>query len=80
MNKQYIVNLKKEERKDFLDYIKQFKLKRKTSKKELINSNFPIVIDFNENQYYLLESITCCACAAQINRIITKEQFIETIE
>ena len=79
MNNQYIVNVKTEEREEFISYLKKLNLKGKYKNKEIINSKFPIVIDFNEKIYYLLESITCCAMASQSGKMISKDEFINSI-
>ncbi len=38
-------------------------------------NKYPLVIDFDEKIIYTLESITCCACAAQNKRIISINHF-----
>ena len=79
MKTQYIVNVvSKEERKNFYEYIvNTYKLNMyyPFSKRRFINSNFPFVIDFKEKSFWVCESITCCACAAQTNNIFTINQF-----
>ena len=42
-------------------------------------SPFPLVIDLKKKIIYILESITCCAIAAQNNIIISEENFKEII-
>ena len=38
-------------------------------------NKYPFVIDLNTKEFYILESITCCACAAQQDRIISIKEF-----
>ena len=55
---------------DFIKYILD-----KYPLQNRINSHYPIVLDFDKKELYLLESITCCACAAQNNQIISINHF-----
>ena len=82
MNKQYIVQINGlKERKDFYNYIKKnYKLKIHNSKYHMIISKFPFVVDFIEKDFWVCESITCCACAQQANKILSKEKFLEIVE
>jgi len=43
----------------------------------MINSKFPFVVDFKRKDFWVCESITCCACAAQNGLIISFEEFIK---
>ena len=76
---QFIVNAAgKEKRKVFYEYIgNTYKLDKYYPffKRRFINSNFPFVIDFKEKSFWICDSITCCACAAQTNNIFTIDQF-----
>lgn len=47
------------------------------TERKIINSSFPFVIDFIDNAFWICESITCCACAAQSGKILTIEKFKE---
>ena len=38
-------------------------------------NNFPFVVDFKRNQFWVCASITCCACAAHDHKIISIEEF-----
>ena len=77
MNKQYIVQESNiNNRKEFYNYIiNKYKLKTYTNKEYMINNKYPFVIDLNTKEFYILESITCCACAAQQDRIISIKEF-----
>ena len=44
-------------------------------KEEFIESNFPFVVDFKEKSFWIVDSITCCACAAQAKVIISIDEF-----
>ncbi|MEE3343528.1 MAG: hypothetical protein VZS44_05515 [Bacilli bacterium] len=65
----------------FYEYIhNRFKLKDGYYDKEyMCHSNYPFVIDLKKKVLYILESITCCACAAQNNQIISINKFKELI-
>lgn len=77
MNKQYMVQVVgKEERLDFYNFIlNNFKIKRVESKKSMINSTFPFVVDFENNIFWVCNSITCCSLAQQNNKILSKNEF-----
>ena len=81
MKKQYIIQeLDKEKRRQFYEYItNNFDFVVKSDKDHIVNSSFPFVIDFKEKNFWVCESITCCACAAQKKRIITIKDFKERI-
>ncbi len=67
-------------RKEFFDYIvNNYNLVLHLSREEMISSNFPFVVDFDNNSFWVCESITCCACAAQRKRIITIDKFKERV-
>ena len=76
---QFIVKVAgKQERKAFYEYIvNTYKLDKYYPffKRRFIKSNFPFVIDFKEKSFWICDSITCCACAAQTNNIFTIDQF-----
>ena len=66
----------KEKREEFYNYIMStYQLKVHDSKKEMINSKFPFVVDFKKKDFWICTSITCCAMATQNNKIITIEEF-----
>ena len=46
-------------------------------KNKFVNNKFPFVIDFKEKSFWVCESITCCACAAQAKVMFTIEEFKE---
>ncbi len=43
-------------------------------------SVFPFVVDFDDESFWVCESITCCAAEAQNNRIITIKEFFKCID
>ena len=59
--------------------INKYKLKNKYEIKTMYLSPYPFVIDLKKKIIYILESITCCAIAAQNNIIISEENFKEII-
>lgn len=68
----------KQKRKEFYEYImKTYKLKKHYPffKRKFINNVFPFVVDFKENSFWVCESITCCACAAQQHVMISIDEF-----
>lgn len=81
MKKQYIVQESdKEKRKEFYEYIvNNYDLLIRFDKNHMINSSFPFVVDFKEKDFWVCESITCCACAAQKKKILTIKEFKERI-
>ena len=46
-------------------------------KAKFVNNKFPFVIDFKEKSFWICESITCCACAAQAKVMFTIDEFKE---
>ena len=42
-----------------------------------IKSEYPFVVDFKENKFWICESITCLACASQRRKIITIDDFMK---
>ena len=76
---QYIVSIAgKKNRYDFINYIKtNYKLKFRFTEDYMAESHFPFIVDFNKKDFWVCESITCCACAAQNGMIISFEQFKE---
>ncbi len=82
MKEQFIVQEpNKKKREEFINYInQQFKLKNHYSKEEMIDSNYPFVIDFQKKDFWICESITCCACAAQAHKIISIKEFISLFD
>ena len=79
--KQYFVQSKDKPKREVLfNYITKYtKMKTKESKKDMMNSNFPFVVDYKTNHFWICNSITCCACAAQRNQIITVEEFMSMV-
>ncbi len=77
---QYIVmESNTSDREEFYEYIhSKYILDDLAFDKEyMIKSHFPFVIDFTKKYFTVLESITCCACAAQNKKIISIEEFKE---
>lgn len=74
---QYIVQCHGTERVYFLNYLlnNNFILANNINYSEIIESKFPFVIE-DDNTFWICESITCCACAAQAKRIINVRTFI----
>lgn len=81
MKKQYIVQeSNKEKREEFYEYIiNNYDLFVESSKDYMIESNFPFVVDFKENNFWICNSVTCCACAAQKGKIIDVKKFKERV-
>ena len=79
MKNQYIVSEpNKKKREEFFDYINNeynLDICYPYTKEEFIKSNFPFVIDFKEKNFWICDSITCCACAAQAKQIIGIKEF-----
>ena len=76
---QFIVNTAGDKnRKAFYEYIvNTYKLNicYPFIEEKFVKSNFPFVIDFKEKSFWICDSITCCACAAQAKAIYTVEEF-----
>ncbi len=74
MKGQYVVQEGNAKKKiSFYNYIlKKYKLSNHVDN---ILSKYPLVIDFEERIIYSLESITCCALAAQNKQIISINDF-----
>ncbi len=79
MRTQYIISISsKLEREEFYDYIVNnynLIIEYPYKRIEFINSSFPFVVDFKENNFWIVNSITCCACAASKGLIINQEEF-----
>lgn len=73
---QYIVQPQKEERNNFYLYLIEngYTPVDNYPQDYYINNRFPFVIEDN-NTFWICESITCCACAAQRKRIISVDSF-----
>ena len=75
---QYIITEgDKNKRRDFFDYIMNkydYKIIHH-DKEHMINSKFPFVVDHKDKVFWVCESITCCAAAAQNGVIITIGEF-----
>ncbi len=52
-------------------------LKVRMDRDKMVNNKFPFVIDFKDKSFWVCESVTCCACAAQKKKILTIERFNE---
>ena len=73
---QYIVTVSKKRRKLFINsMISSYKLKPKDDMEYMLNSKFPFVIDFNLKIIWVLDSITCLACASMNHQIISEKEF-----
>lgn len=46
----------------------------------MIKSIFPFIVDLSTNEFWVCESITCCACASQNKQIISDDEFYELIK
>ena len=79
MRKQYIVQeSNKNKREKFYDYLKKIyglNTDYPYTKKYFIESKFPFVIDFKNNNFWICNSITCCALASSNKLIISIEEF-----
>lgn len=76
MKKQYIVSVNgKKNRLDFYEYIITNYDIKDLIDEELLDGNFPFVVDFKENIFWICNSVTCCACAAQNKQIINVKEF-----
>ena len=67
-------------REDFYNYIinsYELNIWYPYEKAKFVNNKFPFVIDFKEKSFWICESITCCACAAQAKVMFTIDQFKE---
>ena len=80
---QYIVSEHdKKKREELYDYIcnnYHLEVCYPFSKDAFINSKYPFVIDFKEHILWICESITCLACAAQNDLIISTSEFRKMI-
>ena len=84
MRTQFIVQeFDKIEREKFYNYInKTFNLDiyYPFTKEYFIKSNFPFVIDFKEKKFWIVDSITCCACASEANVIYSINEFKKRVK
>ena len=81
MKKQYFVSVNgKKKRESFYDFIITKYDIKDLVEDELIDGPFPFVVDFDENIFYICNSITCCACAAQSKKIISEKEFKKRLE
>ena len=60
---------------DLLKEIYGFNSDYPYNKKIFIESKFPFVIDFKNNNFWICNSITCCALASSNKLIISIEEF-----
>ena len=83
MRKQFIVKeSNKKNREEFYDYITcKYKLdvEYPYTKDEFIESSFPFVVDFEENNFWICDSVTCCACAASQHVMFSIDDFKKMI-
>ena len=50
----------------FYEYIiNKYNLLVRMERDEMVGSKFPFVVDFKDKSFWVCESITCCAIAAQ---------------
>ncbi len=79
---QYIVQVSGiDNREYFYELIdNNYKLNKYFTKDYMIHSKFPFVIDFKDNSFWVCESITCCACAAQREKILTPREFFNKVK
>lgn len=82
MRKQFMVQVhNSKDRLDFYNYIHEnYDLEEHfTSFEEITMSKFPFIVDFDDKSFWICNSITCCACAAQKNLILSVEDFKKKI-
>ncbi len=81
MRTQFIVNESDiVKRGHFYDYITnkyKFSISYPFTRENFQKSRFPFVIDYKIKKFFIVESITCCACAQQANIIITIDEFLK---
>ena len=68
----------KEKRREFYNYIinkYDLKILYPYEEERFENSNFPFVVDFKEKNFWICDSITCCAAAAAAGVIFTIDEF-----
>ena len=82
MKKQFIVEESDmQKREKFYDYIintYDFDILYPYTKERFVSSHFPFIVDFKKNQFWVCESVTCCAAAATCKAIITINEFMLT--
>ena len=62
----------------FYEYIiNKYNLLVRMERDEMVGSKFPFVVDLKDKSFWVCESVTCCACAAQKKKILTIEKFNE---
>ena len=57
------------------EVMNHFKLKVLLPKEKMVNSKFPFVVDLIKKEFWVCDSITCCAAAASVGKIITTSDF-----
>lgn len=76
---QFIINEPdKIKRGHFYDYLinnYNFNISFPFTRENFININFPMVVDFKEKNFWVCNSITCNACAAQQGVMITLDEY-----
>ena len=82
--KQFIVTEgNKDKRAIFYDYIMdtyKLKLGYPLNKEGFVNSKFPFVVDFKRKNFWICDSITCCAAASSNGQIISIDDFFNEIK
>ena len=80
MNKQYqVVEFDIKKREEFYDYITttyDFDILYPYTKERFVNNKFLFIVDFKKNQFWVCESVTCCAAAATCKSIISIDEFM----
>ena len=62
----------------FYEYItNKYDLLVRMERDEMVGSKFPFVVDFKDKSFWVCESVTCCAIAAQKKKILTIDEFKE---
>ena len=81
MRTQFIVNENDiVKRGHFYDYITnnyKFTVSYPFTREMFQKIGFPFVIDYDEKEFWVCRSVTCCACAQQANIIITIDEFLK---
>lgn len=81
MHKQYIVSeAGTTKRKTFYDYIManyDLTIGYPHEEKRFVNNKFPFVVDLKRKEFWVCESITCCAAAKSNHAIYTIDEFLK---
>ena len=63
-------------REEFYNYIvNNYNYSVLLPKERMINNKFPFVVDMKKKEFWVCESVACCAAAAQNGVIITINEF-----